>query len=54
MGHLALFLNMGIHLAFFSGKKMKGSFLFGHERKPGPDLATLPDPIRRFLAPHIL
>lgn len=54
MGHLALFLYMGIHLAFFSGKKMKGDFLFGHEHKAGPGLAMLPNPIRRFLAPHIL
>lgn len=33
---------------------MKGIFLFGHKRKAGLDLATLPDPICRFLAPHIL
>ena len=48
------FALQGIHLLDFSGKKMKGSFLFGHELKAGPGLATLPDPIRRFLAPHIL
>ena len=61
-GHLALsypgfsknFALHGIHLLDFSGKKMKGSSLFGHEFKAGPDLATLPDPICRFLAPHIL
>ena len=35
-------------------KRMKGIFLFGHKRKAGPGLATLPDPICRFLAPHIL
>ena len=54
MEHLVPFLNMGIHLAFFSGKKMRGSFLFGHERKARSGLATLPDPICRFLPPHIL
>lgn len=44
----------GYSLGHFFGRKMKGSFLFGHELEAGPGLATLPNPICRFLAPHIL
>lgn len=53
MEHLVPFLNMGIHLPCFR-EVDEGDFLFGHKRKAGPGLATLPDPICRFLAPHIL